>query len=254
MPQIDAVDVNVRFEVNSYARNSIRSAIEGLFDTAATAPRFVQALKSVAFTIGAGERVGVIGANGAGKTTLLKVIAGIYPPQTGQIQVRGHVSPIFEFATGFEMDDTGWENIRTRALLLGMPWFEITEKIEEIASFSELGEFLDMPVRHYSSGMLLRLAFATSTAVDPEILLLDEVMAAGDEAFIASARSRMNDIMQRANIVIFATHNLAALPRFCARALWLDHGVLMMDGPSPRVIDAYRSSVNQSIPELNQGR
>lgn len=252
MPQIKAVDLSVRFQVDGYARKSIRSAVEGLFEARANVPQFIQALQSVAFTIGAGERVGVIGPNGAGKTTLLKVIAGIYPPQTGQVQVRGHVSPIFEFATGFEMDDTGWENIRTRALLLGMSWSEIAEKIEEIASFSELGEFLDIPVRHYSSGMLLRLAFATSTAVDPEILLLDEVMAAGDEAFIKSARARMDDIMERANIVIFATHNLAVLPRFCARTLWLDHGALMMDGPSPRVIDAYRSSVNRSIPEPNQ--
>jgi len=129
--------------------------------------RTVKALKDLSLTIKSGERVGIIGHNGAGKSTLLKVLAGIYPPQRGRVSIAGHVCPLFEFVTGFEMEATGWENIRTRALLLGMSPKEIDQKIEGIAAFSNLGQFLDIPVRHYSSGMFVRLAFATSTAVEP---------------------------------------------------------------------------------------
>src|SRR5262245_54444030 len=160
--------------------------------------RRIKTLQSVSLRIEKGERVGLIGHNGAGKTTLLKVIAGIYPPQSGVVHTQGHVCPLFEVVTGFEWDANGWENIRTRALLLGMSPAAIDEKIERIGEFSHLGEFLDVPVRHYSAGMHLRLAFATSAAVDPEILLLDEVMAAGDMAFMEAARHRMTDLMERA--------------------------------------------------------
>src|SRR5688572_31957743 len=189
-----------------------------------TVPRVVKALQDINLSVRAGDRVGLIGHNGAGKSSLLKVMAGIYPPQRGQVVTEGHICPLLEFVTGFEMEATGWENIRTRALLLGMMPKEIERKIESIAKFSNLGEFLDIPVRHYSSGMYVRLAFATSTAVDPQILLLDEVMAAGDVQFIESARERMNDLMERASLVVFATHSLDVLPRFCERTILLRHG------------------------------
>jgi ABC-type polysaccharide/polyol phosphate transport system ATPase subunit len=202
----------------------------------------------VSLSIQAGERVGIIGHNGAGKSTLLKVLARIYPPQIGHIKVEGHVCPLFEFSTGFEMEANGWDNIRTRALLLGMSPREIEEKIEAIARFTDLGEFLDIPVRCYSSGMLLRLAFATSTAVDPEILLLDEVMAAGDAAFIERARARMDALMERASIVVFASHSLNMLPQFCERTIWLNHGQIAMDGRTSKVIQAYEESINLKPP------
>jgi lipopolysaccharide transport system ATP-binding protein len=205
--------------------------------------RLIKALQSITLNIESGERVGLIGPNGAGKTTMLKVMAGIYPPQRGQVCIDGHVCPLFEFATGFEMEANGWDNIRTRALLLGMSAAEIDGKIDEIAQFTSLGEFLDIPVRYYSSGMLLRLAFATSTAVEPQILLLDEVMAAGDAAFIESARARMNMLMERASIVVFATHSLNVLPSFCERTILLDHGRVLADGPTGDVISQYTQSV-----------
>jgi ABC-type polysaccharide/polyol phosphate transport system ATPase subunit len=139
------------------------------------------------------------------------------------------------------MEATGWENIRTRALLLGMSPKEIDQKIDGIAAFSNLREFLDIPVRHYSSGMFVRLAFATSTAVDPQILLLDEVMAAGDAAFIESARHRMNELMERANVVVFASHSLDVLPTFCDRTILLKHGQVVIDGPTAEVVRFYTS-------------
>ena len=210
--------------------------------------RTVKALQGIDITIESGERVGLIGPNGAGKSSLLKVMAGIYPPQRGRVTTDGHVCPLFEFITGFEMEANGWENIRTRALLLGMSPKEIEEKIDAIAAFTNLGEFLDIPVRHYSSGMFVRLAFATSTAVDPQILLLDEVMAAGDAAFIESAHTRMNDLMERASIVVFATHSLDVLPRFCDRTILLRHGQVVADGPTSDVVRLYADSTRVAEP------
>lgn len=202
--------------------------------------RQVEALKALNLRIEAGERVGIIGPNGAGKTTLLKVLAGIYFPTSGSVQVEGRVCPLFEFATGFEMDADGWTNIRTRALLLGMSRREIEAKLDEIAAFSELGEFLDQPVRHYSSGMFLRLAFATSTAIEPDVLLIDEVMAAGDLGFVEKAKARMDTLLKRANIVLFVSHALELMGSICPRTLWIADGRVRADGPTSEVIDAYR--------------
>jgi lipopolysaccharide transport system ATP-binding protein len=232
-------DVDLEFHVGAERHTTLNSVIARGFRR--TVPRTVKALQSISLSIESGERVGLIGHNGAGKSTLLKVMAGIYPPQRGRVQIDGHVCPLFEFVTGFEMEANGWENIRTRALLLGMRPKEIDEKIESIAAFSDLGEFLDIPVRHYSTGMYVRLAFATSTAVDPQILLLDEVMAAGDAAFIESARERMNDLMERASLVVFATHSLDVLPRFCERTILLRQGRIVADGPTRDVVQRYEA-------------
>ena len=246
MAQIFLRDVGVDFKVDAEASRTLKSAAVQLFLPRRSVARVIHALREVTFSITAGERVGLIGHNGAGKSTLLKVLARIYPPQHGEVRVDGHVCPLFEFATGFEMEATGWDNIRTRALLLGMAPREIEAKLDDIAEFTGLGEFLDLPVRCYSSGMLLRLAFATSTSVDPEILLLDEVMAAGDAAFIEHARRRMNALMERARIVVFATHSLEVLPTFCERAIWLDHGRIMCDGPTSEVVRKYAASIHSA--------
>jgi ABC-type polysaccharide/polyol phosphate transport system ATPase subunit len=247
MALISVTDVNIEFRVDAERSMTLRSAAARLLRPRRSTPRVIEALRAVSLAIRAGERVGIIGPNGAGKSTLLKVLARIYPPHKGEVRVEGHVCPLFEFATGFEMEATGWDNIRTRALLLGMSAKEIEEKIEEIGRFSDLGEFLDIPVRCYSSGMLLRLAFATSTAVDPEILLLDEVMAAGDAAFIERARGRMDALMERASIVVFASHSLDMLPTFCERTIWLDHGRVTLDGTTREVVRAYRASVEKGL-------
>jgi len=238
-------EVVVEFKADAYLRTTLKATFLDLFWPRRASPRTVRALRDVSLDIVAGERIGLIGPNGAGKTTLLKVMAGIYPPQAGEVHVEGRVCPLFEFATGFEMDATGWDNIRTRALLLGMTARQIEEQIEEIGRFAELGEFLDVPVRCYSSGMLLRLTFATSTAVEPEILLLDEVMASGDASFIQRARARMDQMMERAHIVVFATHALDLLPKICERTIWLDHGRIVLDGHTADVVSAYLDDVER---------
>jgi len=240
--------VDVEFRVQSNRANTLKSTLASWVRGGRSHTRVIRALRGINLTIRAGERVGLIGPNGAGKSTLLKTIAGIYPPQRGQVGVRGHVCPLFEFVTGFEMEANGWDNIRTRALLLGMSPQEIERKVGEIADFTDLGEFLDIPVRCYSSGMLLRLAFATSTSVDPEILLLDEVMAAGDASFIEKARRRMEHLMGRAGIVVFASHSLEMLPSFCGRTVLLNSGQVVADGPTAEVVAAYRRGIAEQEP------
>ena len=237
MARIALRDVDLAFRVDALRHDTFRSAFRRLLQRRTS--RTIKTLQSISLRIESGERVGLIGHNGAGKTTLLKVIAGIYPPQRGHVLTEGHVCPLFEVVTGFEWDANGWENIRTRALLLGMSPKDIERRLESIGEFSNLGEFLDIPVRHYSAGMHLRLAFATSTAVDPEVLLLDEVMAAGDVSFIESAKGRLNGLMERASIVVFATHSLDVLPRFCERTILLSHGRIIADGPTADVVKLY---------------
>ena len=239
MASIELNHVDLEFHVGAERHGTLKSAVRTGILRRRTEARVVRALQDVTLSIRSGQRVGLIGHNGAGKSSLLKVMAGIYPPQRGTVVSVGHICPLFEFVTGFEMEATGWENIRTRALLLGMSPREIDQKIDGIAEFSNLKEFLDIPVRHYSTGMFVRLAFATSTAVDPQILLLDEVMAAGDAAFIDSARRRMNELMERASIVVFASHSLDVLPTFCDRTILLRKGQIVADGPTPEVVRLY---------------
>jgi len=202
----------------------------------------VEALNDVTIAIEQGERVGLIGLNGAGKSTLLKVMAGIYMPTSGIAETEGHVCPMFEFATGFEMHQTGRDNIRIRGLLLGMTPDEIEAKLPEIEEFTELGEFLKYPVRTYSAGMFIRLAFAVSTSINPEILLIDEVMGAGDIRFAKKAKNRMFEFMEQGKILVFSSHNFDLLKSFCARTIWLEKGRIIMDGGTEDVIAKYESS------------
>lgn len=200
----------------------------------------IDALRDINISISNGERVGLIGLNGAGKSSLLKVMAGIYPPSTGEVETRGHVCPLFEFATGFEMNQSGWDNIRTRGMLLGMPPDEINQKLPEIAAFTELGDFLDYPVRTYSSGMFIRLAFAVSTSIEPEILLIDEVMGAGDIAFAEKAKRRMFEFISQGQVLVFTTHNFALLRDFCERTIWLEKGRVVADDKTEDVVEMYQ--------------
>lgn len=203
----------------------------------------VHALKDLNLTICDGERVAIIGHNGAGKSSFLKMLAGIYPPTSGTMQVDGRISSMFELATGFEMESSGWDNIYLRGLMLGESPKSIKAKMKEIGEFSELGDFLNMPVKYYSSGMFLRLAFSVSTAIEPDILLLDEVVAAGDAAFIEKATKRLNHMVNTAKIMIYVTHSMAQAEAMCNRCIWLERGNLMMDGPVKEVTRAYMSSV-----------
>ena len=203
--------------------------------------RYIKALDEVTLNITEGERVGIVGLNGAGKSTILKLMAGIYPPTSGSVDISGHVCPMFEFATGFEMHQTGWDNIKIRALLLGMKQHELQEKIQEIAEFTELGEFLNYPVRTYSAGMFIRLAFAVSTAINPQILLLDEVVGAGDMNFAAKAKSRMLEFMQTGKILVFTSHSMDLIREYCDRVLWIKQGNVVADGNVDEIIKQYIS-------------
>lgn len=203
----------------------------------------VKALQGIDLEVREGDRLGIIGHNGAGKSTLLKLLAGVYPPTEGRRLVEGKISSLFDIALGFETEATGWENIRYRGYLQGETPRGIRAKMGAIAEFSELGAFLDMPVRCYSAGMMVRLAFSIATAIDPEILLVDEILAAGDMAFQDKARQRMRDMMARARLIVMVSHEMSSIAGFCERALWLDHGRVRRLGPAAEVIAAYTESV-----------
>lgn len=237
--KISLRDVRVRFDV-SMRQDSLKGTVLSLLRGQGNGSReYVDALKGINLDIRHGERVGLVGLNGAGKSTILKVMAGIYPPTSGETEIVGHVSPMFELATGFEMTQTGWDNIRIRAMLLGLTPDEVEERIHGIAEFSELGHFLDYPVKTYSAGMFIRLAFSVSTAINPEILLLDEVMGAGDLVFAEKAKRRMYEFMEQGKILVFSSHALPLVEDFCERAIWLRKGEIAMDGPVKDVLAEY---------------
>lgn len=202
----------------------------------------VHAIKDFNLKIADKEKVAIIGHNGAGKSTFLKMISGIYPPTSGEMIVRGKISSLFEFATGFEMEQTGWDNIYLRGLMLGETPLSIREKMKEIAEFSELGDFLNMPVKYYSSGMFIRLAFSVSTSINPDILLLDEALSAGDAAFIDKANMRMKQMMDEAKIMILVTHGMETARQLCNRCIWFERGNIIMDGYPDEVTEAYIES------------
>ncbi|MDO4921261.1 MAG: ABC transporter ATP-binding protein [Phascolarctobacterium sp.] len=201
----------------------------------------VHALKNFTLHVEQGERLGVIGHNGSGKSTLLKTIAGIYPIVSGDIDVQGKIKALFDIGLGFDLESTGRENIVYRGLLLGASPQEIEAKTKEIIDFTELGNFIDFPIKSYSSGMLVRLAFAVSTSLSGEILLLDEVVAAGDAAFMEKARKRMLDLIYQASIMVFVTHDLAMAEQVCNRVIMLDHGNIVADGNPKEIIKYYKN-------------
>jgi ABC-type polysaccharide/polyol phosphate transport system ATPase subunit len=209
----------------------------------------VHALRGVSFTVGDGERLGIIGHNGAGKSSLLRLLAGVYEPTSGKRLVRGKIGSLFELSLGFEPDATGRENIRYRGYLQRETPRSLERKIADIEEFSELGEALDRPIRYYSSGMLVRLAFSIATAIEPDVLLVDEVLAAGDLRFQQKAIQRMRDLMGRARAIVVVSHELQVLPRLCERVLWLDHGQIRQIGDAEPTIATYREYMRNLVPK-----
>jgi ABC-2 type transport system ATP-binding protein/lipopolysaccharide transport system ATP-binding protein len=203
----------------------------------------VRALDNIDLRFESGDRIGLIGRNGAGKSTLLRTIAGIYSPTLGTVTSDGKIVPLLDISLGMDDNSTGMQNIRLRGLLLGMTDAEIKEKTESIVNFCELGDYLDLPLRTYSSGMRVRLAFAVSTAVDAQILLLDEVMGVGDASFMHKAQERLNDLHSRAEIVVLAMHANAEIRRSCNKALWMEKGRVRAFGPVEEVVAAYEEQV-----------
>lgn len=198
------------------------------------------ALKGISFEVEKGEVMGIIGRNGAGKSTLLKIISGILKPTEGSVQLKGNIVPMLELGSGFDHDLTGRENIFLNGSILGYSERFLKGKFDEIVEFAELDKFIDVPIRNYSSGMLMRLAFSIATVVEPDILIVDEILAVGDEAFQAKSKARMMELMGGGTTVLFVSHNLDQIREICNRVIWLDEGKIKMEGETQQVCDAYR--------------
>lgn len=198
------------------------------------------ALKDVSFDVFRGEVVGIIGRNGSGKSTLLKIISGLFRPTEGTVQVGGNIVPMLELGSGFDPELTGKENVFLNGAILGYSERFLREKFPEILEFSELGEFIDMPLKTYSSGMMMRLAFSVATIVQPEILIVDEILAVGDEAFQKKSRAKMMELMSGGTTVLYVSHSMDQIRELCNRVIWLDSGKVVMQGDTKEVCDAYK--------------
>jgi ABC-2 type transport system ATP-binding protein len=199
----------------------------------------IEALRDITLSLEMGDRVGLVGHNGAGKSTLLRLLSGIYEPTRGSATVRGRVAPVFDLGVGMDPEISGFENIIIRGMFLGQTRKQMAARVDEIADFTELGDYLSMPLRTYSTGMRVRLAMGVVTSIDPEILLLDEGIGAVDADFLKKARTRLQDLVARSGILVFASHSNEFLARLCKTAMWIDHGTIKMAGGIEDVVRAY---------------
>lgn len=249
MTRIELNGVSLSFRLTPPGGLSIKDWVINGFRAPPGCTIVVDALKNLTLSINDGDRLGIVGHNGAGKSTLLKLLAGVYRPTEGTAHIRGKVCSLFDLALGFEWEANGWENIKFRGYLQRETPQSIRAKTQEIAEFSELGEALERPIKYYSSGMLVRLAFAIATAIDPEILLLDEILAAGDIAFQKKAKKRIQELINRARVMVLVTHDLASLVNLCNRAVWLEKGQVRMLGEPMAVAQAYSASMGRTFSE-----
>jgi ABC-2 type transport system ATP-binding protein len=225
---------------NHSLKNRILGAATGGLISSGAGVSIVNALHNISFSLKEGDRLGLVGHNGAGKSTLLKVLAGVYEPTAGSVATRGKIVSTLNLSLGMESEATGIENIIIRGLMLGMKRSEIEEKMADIAAFTELGEYLNMPVRIYSSGMATRLAFGTVTAMSSDILLMDEVIGTGDVTFIEKAEKRLNEFINRTKIIVLASHSEAVIRQFCSKALLLERGEMIGIGTTDEIFELYR--------------
>jgi ABC-type polysaccharide/polyol phosphate transport system ATPase subunit len=223
--------------INRFAVRNLN--VGGQIGKGETGRMVIKALDGVSFDIHEGDRIGLMGHNGSGKTTLLRTLAGIYEPASGAICANGHVVPLFDLQLGMDQDATGMENISMRGKMLGLTTQQIKDALDDIANFTELGDYLYVPIRTYSQGMMVRLAFAISTAITPDILILDEMIGAGDAAFIARAHDRLKDFIAKAGILVVASHSMAMLRQWCNLGMLLERGKLVAHGPLEEVIARY---------------
>ena len=239
MEMVKVEDVSIRFRLQADRISTIKETMVALFKGRLKYKDF-WALTDVSFTVNKGEVMGIIGHNGAGKSTVLKIISGIMKPTKGRVVLGGNVVPMLELGSGFDYELTGRENVFLNGAILGYSKEFLHEKFDEILEFSELGEFIDQPIRNYSSGMLVRLAFSIAAVVTPEILICDEVLAVGDERFQAKSRKRMLELMGGGTTVLFVSHNIDQIRDMSDRVVWLDHGKVKMLGDPDTVCAAYR--------------
>jgi ABC-type polysaccharide/polyol phosphate transport system ATPase subunit len=227
---------------NSLKKTLLRKAVGGRFAQTGSNV-IVTALNDISIEARDGERIGLVGHNGAGKTTLLRVLAGVYPPTSGRAEIVGRVSPMFDISLGMSPDSTGIENIKVCGTLWGLSRAEIAAGIDDVVEFTELGDYLNIPVRTYSAGMLLRLSFAIATLRQPDILLLDEIIGVGDASFMAKAQARLQRIASRAQIMVVSSHSDLIIRALCDKAIWLDKGGIAAFGGVDEVLAAYKASV-----------
>lgn len=247
-PLVELREVSLRFVSYFDKQYSLKRAVLDLLlrrEAPIPAAEF-WALCQVDLQIRKGERVGIIGSNGAGKSTLLRLLARIYPPTSGTLTVRGTVAPLIEMGAGFNPELSGYDNILLNGAMLGFSRRQMQAKVEGIFEFTGLREFADLPLKYYSSGMYTRLAFAIATEIDPEILLIDESLGAGDAAFLDKAKARILGLLDRSNVVVIVSHDLATLRSICNRGIWMHKGQVAADGPIDEVIDRYLEEVAAS--------
>jgi ABC-type polysaccharide/polyol phosphate transport system ATPase subunit len=240
--------VTVDFPIYNARKRSLKSeilrrAVGGRIETSNDSRVSVMALRDVSMTLHDGDRLGLVGHNGAGKSTLLRVMSGVYEPPAGRAVIDGSVSALTDIMMGMDPEATGYENILLRSVFLGVSVKEAHRNIRDIEEFTGLGDFLNLPMRTYSSGMMVRLAFAVSTAVTPEILIMDEIIGAGDAAFFARAEARLNRLIGATRILVIASHADNVLRRLCNKAALMDEGRLRLIGPVDEVLEAYRGRV-----------
>lgn len=231
--------VTMRFRMANDKIESLKETVVAFLSGKLKYEEFT-ALEDVSFDVKKGEVVGIIGRNGAGKSTLLKIISGVLKPTSGSVSVKGNIVPMLELGSGFDSELTGKENIYLNGAILGYSAEFLKEKYDEIVDFSELGEFINMPIRNYSSGMMMRLAFSVATVVCPEILIVDEILSVGDEGFQNKSKARMLELMGGGTTVLFVSHSIEQIEEMCDRVVWLDQHKVRMIGATNEVCAAYR--------------
>jgi ABC-2 type transport system ATP-binding protein len=243
MVSIDVRDASVDFPIFDARSRSVKKAVLGAaggrIGTDSRVP-VIEALRDVTVSLRHGDRVALVGHNGAGKSTLLRLMSGIYEPTRGSASIIGRVAPVFDLGVGMDAEISGYDNIVIRGLFLGMTRRQMEERVEDIAEFTELGDYLSMPLRTYSTGMRVRLALGVVTSIDPEILLLDEGIGAVDAAFLDKARERLHALVERSGLLVFASHSDEFLAELCDTAIWLDHGEIRSQGPLRDVLRQYK--------------
>ncbi|NCO39663.1 MAG: ABC transporter ATP-binding protein [Armatimonadetes bacterium] len=237
---IEVRDVVKRYRLYHYRPASLKRAV---IERGRTRYELVEALKGLTFTVRKGESVAVIGSNASGKSSLLALLARVYRPTSGTITVTGRVATMLELSGGFHPDVTGLENIQFMGPLLGIGRREMERRAQTITDFAELGEYIDAPVRTYSSGMIMRLGFSIAVHADPDVLLIDEVLAVGDESFQHKCYAKLEELLRARTTIVFVSHDMAAVRRICRRTLWLDQGVLAADGGTEEVVEEYLRAV-----------
>lgn len=246
MSSIIANDLSIKFRIYHDRSPSLKDYFASFF-MRRSKPSYSEfwAVNKLSFEIQAGDRVGIIGHNGAGKSTLLKALCRIYEPSEGRINVKGRIAPLLEIGAGFHPEFTGRENIYLNGTILGYSTEQLRIIEPEIIAFAEIEEFIDTPVKYYSTGMYMRLAFSLATAVHPDILILDEIFAGGDASFMEKAKMRMYEMIDKANIMIMVSHDQSLVRSLCNRVIWLDHGIIVADGNPDMVVDQYLDGSHQ---------